>query len=149
MKKMNLVFGTVYGSAQHVAETLLPVIEQWGYQVSLKQTHELAGFIPPEDELLIVVCSTTGQGDLPDEIQPWFSELKGKAPYLPQLRYGLIGLGDSCYETFCGAIKQFDDLFQELGAKAFHTRLDIDASETMEPEAEALTWINQWHNQTQ
>lgn len=146
MKKVNLVFGTVYGSAQHVAETLEPAITALGYQVVLKQPIELAGFIPAENELLILICSTTGQGDLPDEIMPWFSELSTKAPYLPQLKYSLIGLGDSCYETYCGAIKKFDLLFQELGAKALVPTLEIDASETMEPEVEALAWIKQWHD---
>jgi flavodoxin len=149
MKKVNLVFGTVYGSAQHVAETLAPAIEKLGYEVAIKQPNELASFTPPEDELLIVICSTTGQGDLPDDIFPWFNLLKSNAPYLPKLNYSIIGLGDSCYETFCGAAKQFDALFQELGAKAVTDVFEIDASESMSPEDDALNWISVWHSQVE
>jgi sulfite reductase alpha subunit-like flavoprotein len=79
-------------------------------------------------------------------MSPWFNELKSSAPYLPLLQYSLIGLGDSSYDTFCGAIKQFDELLTELGAKPLTERLEIDACETMEPEIEAKTWIATWHN---
>ncbi|MGS0681180.1 flavodoxin [Shewanella sp. 125m-7] len=145
MKKVNLVFGTVYGGAQFVAETLQQALIHLGREAVLYQPEQLAGFIPPEDELLLVICSTTGQGDLPDDIQPWFYELQSKAPYLPKLKFGLIGLGDSSYETFCGAGEQFQRLFEELGAKRLGHFLKIDAVETMEPEVEALAWLPEWN----
>lgn len=146
MKKVNVVFGTVYGSAQFTAETVTKAIAKLGFTTKLWQPNELLGFVPPEDELLIVVSSTTGHGDIPEDIAPWFNELKSVAPYLPSLQYSLIGLGDSSYETFCGAIKKFDELLAELGANPLTERLEIDACETMEPEIEAKTWIASWHN---
>jgi len=146
MKKVNVVFGTIYGSAQFTAETVTTAIEKLGFTAKLWQPNELSGFVPPQDELLIVVSSTTGEGDIPDDISPWFNELKYSAPYLPSLHYSLIGLGDSSYDTFCGAIKQFDQLLAELGAKPLTERLEIDACETMEPEIEAQTWIASWHH---
>jgi flavodoxin len=146
MKKVNVVFGTVYGSAQFTAETVTKAIAKLGFTTKLWQPNELSAFIPPQDELLIVVSSTTGQGDIPEDMSPWFNELKSSAPYLPLLQYSLIGLGDSSYDTFCGAIKQFDELLTELGAKPLTERLEIDACETMEPEIEAKTWIATWHN---
>ncbi|WP_285164798.1 flavodoxin [Shewanella goraebulensis] len=145
MEKVNLVFGTVYGSAQFVAETLNDKIAELEYSVNLLQPTDLAGYVPSEDELLIIVTSTTGQGDLPDDIAQWFAELKSVAPYLPKLQYSIIGLGDSSYETFCGAAKQFNELFIELGAKSITKMLEIDACETMEPETEATQWIPAWH----
>ena len=67
------------------------------------------------------------------------------APYLPKLKYSIVGLGDSSYDTFCGAAKQFDALLSELGAQALTPRLEIDATETMEPELEATKWLTTWH----
>ncbi|MGX9461003.1 flavodoxin [Shewanella sp. A14] len=145
MKKVNIVFGTVYGSAQFTAETVTKTIAKLGFTAKLWQPNELSGFVPPQDEFLIIVSSTTGHGDIPDDIAPWFNELKSNAPYLPSLRYSLIGLGDSSYETFCGAIKQFDELLIELGAQPLTERLEIDACETMEPEIDAKSWIASWH----
>lgn len=145
MKKVNLVFGTVYGSAQFTAETLEKALIELGFEAKLWQSEDIGQFIPPEDELLIVVTSTTGQGDLPDNIQPWFYHLKESGAYLPSLKYGVVGLGDSSYETFCGAGKTVDTLLSELGAKPVLARLDIDACETMEPEIEAIKWLEHWN----
>ncbi|WP_144209782.1 flavodoxin [Shewanella donghaensis] len=144
MDKVTLVFGTVYGSAQFVAETLTDKIAELDFITKLVQPAELSGFVPAEDEYLIVVTSTTGQGDLPDDISSWFNELRSAAPYLPKLKYSIIGLGDSSYETFCGAAKQFDELLTELGAKNITERLEIDACETMEPETDATQWVTTW-----
>lgn len=146
MKKVNLVFGTVYGSAQFVTETLFSALLELGYQAQIIAPDALHSFVPPQEELLILVSSTTGQGDLPDDIFPWFLQMQNAAPYLPKLKYAVIGLGDSSYETFCGAAKQLDALMQELGATAVVERLEIDACETMEPEVEALTWLQRWHS---
>jgi len=116
-----------------------------GYDVTLWQPNDVASFIPPQDELLVVVTSTTGQGDLPEDIQPWYHNLKNLAPYLPELRYSVIALGDSSYETFCGAGRAVDALLSELGAKPLVELLEIDACETMEPEVEAIKWLERWN----
>ncbi|MCL1097307.1 flavodoxin [Shewanella gelidii] len=145
MNKVNLVFGTVYGNAQFVAETIEQALLTSGYETKLWQNYELTGFVPPQSELLIVVTSTTGQGDIPDDLQPWFYELKSIAPYLPELQYGVVALGDSSYETYCQAGKQVDELLSELGAKRIGERLELDACETMEPEVDALTWLKSWN----
>ncbi|QIR14956.1 flavodoxin [Shewanella aestuarii] len=144
MAKVNIVYGTVYGGAQFTAETLADKIAELEHQVTLYQPDDLLGFVPSEEDILIIVCSTTGQGDVPDDVQPWFSQIKSVAPYLPKLKYSIIGLGDSSYENFCGAANQFDELFTELGAKSLTPMLKIDAGETMEPEQEALNWLPCW-----
>ena len=147
MRKVNLVFGTVYGNAQFVAETLQEELIAAGVEVALMAPETLNGFVPPQEELLLVVTSTTGQGDLPDDISPWFETLRGEAPYLPTLQYGVVALGDSSYETFCNAGIRFDELFAELGATRIGELLKIDACETMEPEVEAKAWLKQWTQQ--
>ena len=147
MRKVNLIFGTVYGNAQFVAETLRDSIQQKGKQVKLFQSDELAAFVPPQNEVLLIVCSTTGQGDVPDDILPWFEMLKSQAPYLPYLKYGVIALGDSSYDTFCRAGIQFDELLTELGAHRVGRLLKIDACETMEPELAAKAWLQIWNEQ--
>ncbi|MFV7769594.1 flavodoxin [Shewanella marisflavi] len=147
MRKVNLVFGTVYGNAQFVAETLQEELNAAGVEVALMAPETLNGFVPPQEELLLVVTSTTGQGDLPDDISPWFETLRGEAPYLPKLQYGVVALGDSSYETFCNAGIRFDELLAELGATRIGDLLKIDACETMEPEVEAKAWLKQWTQQ--
>lgn len=145
MKKVNLVFGSVYGNAEFVAESLQTELESLGYQTKLWQSHELTNYIPCENELLILICATTGQGDLPDNIAPWFYQLKATSPNLANVKYDIIALGDSSYETFCGAGKQLNNLFTDIGASSLMPMLQIDATETMEPEVDALDWLKGWH----
>ncbi|QDF67774.1 flavodoxin [Shewanella sp. SNU WT4] len=139
--KVNLVFGTVYGSAQAVAEELAATIKQAGIVAEIVEHQQLSSWLPVADNPLLIVTSTTGQGDVPDDIAPWFQTLKRNAPYLPGVKYAVIALGDSSYDTFCGAGKQFDELLSELGARRLLTRLELDATQTMTPEQDAIKWL--------
>lgn len=91
---------------------------------------------------VLVVTSTTGQGDLPDSIVPLYEGIKDM--YQPHLRYGIIALGDSTYANFCGGGLKFDQLLQEQGAKRIGEMLKIDASEDPEPESVSNPWVEQW-----
>lgn len=145
MKKVNVLFGTVYGTAQNVAEVMVTKLESLGYQAQLWQEAELENYIPSQDEYLLLVSSTTGRGDLPDDIAPWFSKLKSQSPFLPKLNYAVVALGDSSYENFCGAGLQLNALLDDIGAHAVLPMLKIDAMETTEPEQCALDWLQEWH----
>ncbi|MBR9726782.1 flavodoxin [Shewanella intestini] len=149
MQKVNIVFGTVYGDAEKTAETVNQAITALGYASQILLPAELTAYTPSAEQWLIVVTSTTGNGDLPDNIEPWFQHLKELAPYSPELKYSVIGLGDSSYEMFCGAAEKVDALLQELGAQPLTQTLKIDACETMDPQQEAKQWISTWHGAAQ
>ncbi len=61
--------------------------------------------------------------------------MQDKLGHQPTLRYGVIALGDSSYENFCGAGKRFDALLQAHQAKRIGDVLLIDATEDPEPES--------------
>lgn len=72
-----------------------------------------------------------------------FRELKIPG-FQPNLRYGVIALGDSSYVNFCNGGKQFDALLQEQSAQRVGEMLLIDASENPEPETESNPWVEHW-----
>ncbi|VEB54757.1 putative flavoprotein YqcA (clustered with tRNA pseudouridine synthase C) [Salmonella enterica subsp. enterica] len=78
---------------------------------------ELSDWQQYQDKVALVVTSTTGQGDLPDSIAPLFHGIKDTLGFQPNLRYGVIALGDSSYPNFCNGGKQFDALLQEQSAQ--------------------------------
>lgn len=45
---------------------------------------------------------------------------------LDHLRYSVLALGDSDYDNFCQAGKDFDRMLEELGAKKIAGRMDCD-----------------------
>ncbi|MGB2264494.1 MAG: assimilatory sulfite reductase (NADPH) flavoprotein subunit, partial [Glaciecola sp.] len=49
-----------------------------------------------------------------------------KAPKLPNLKYAVLGLGDTSYEFFCQTAKDFDTRLATLGATAVLERVDCD-----------------------
>ncbi|WP_116472370.1 flavodoxin [Zobellella maritima] len=142
MASVEIIIGTVYGSAVLVAESLADALERAGHQVRLHEDAVLAEL--DKSRFWLVVTSTTGQGDVPPNLLPLFEEMRNSCPPVPELNYALVALGDSSYDNFCGAGRQFDELLQELQAKAVVDRLEVDACETLEPEEPALEWLKGW-----
>jgi MioC protein len=144
MADITLITGSTLGSAEYVAELLAEKLEEAGFSTELLHGPEL-------EELSIegtwlVVCSTHGAGDLPDNLQPLFDELAEKKPDLSQLRYGAVGIGNREYDLFCGAIEKIDVLLTSCGAQRIGDRLDIDVLEHEIPEDPAEVWVESWKN---
>ncbi|GKX63565.1 flavodoxin [Pragia fontium] len=144
MAKIGIFVGTVYGNAQLVAEQAQTLLQEQGHDVAVFDEGTLEDWTVYQQDTVLVVTSTTGQGDFPDSIESLFYDIKDSVGHQPKLRYGVIALGDSSYDSFCGAGKQFDALLQEQGATRLGDVLMIDATEVPEPEVFAADWVRQW-----
>ncbi|MEC5317900.1 flavodoxin [Brenneria populi subsp. brevivirga] len=144
MAQIGIFVGTVYGNALLVAEEAENILRERGHEVKVYEDASLESFLSYREHDVLVVTSTTGQGDLPDAIAPLYAALREQGGYQPELRYGLIALGDSSYENFCGGGRRFDALLQEIGAKRIGEILEIDATEHPEPEVISCPWVEQW-----
>ena len=85
-----------------------------------------------------------GAGDVPDNLQPFAKDLAEQHPDLNALKYGVIALGDSSYDTFCQGGKTLDRLLAECGASRIGDRLEIDVTQHEIPEDAAEAWIQGW-----
>jgi len=148
--KITLLVGTMTGTAQLVAQELELV---WGdnpaddgaLQVETLLMDKLDASVFDREGIFLVVTSTYGQGDVPDNAKAFYEDLKAKRPDLSRVRYGLFGLGDRTYaETFNFGGKRFDDLLQELGAQRIGARVQHDASSGVLPEEMAVEWGEGW-----
>ena len=142
MADITLISGSTLGSAEYVAEHLAEKLEAAGFT-----TETLHG--PELDELTLsgrwlVVSSTHGAGDLPDNLQPLLEQIEEQLPDLSLVQFGAVGLGSSEYDTFCGAIQRIDDLLIARGAKRIGDRLEIDVTEHEIPEDPAEEWVKIW-----
>lgn len=144
MKKVAIMVGTVYGGAQFVAEEAEKILQSKGYSTQLNVEPKLNDVLAFAPDIWLVITSTTGQGDIPDNLLPFFIDVKDRFPLLTGKKYAVICLGDSGYgDTFCGAGKQFSELLAELQGTALAPALEIDAGETLQAEDLALPWIEQ------
>ena len=80
MKKINIVYGTVNGEAEFVARELTTFLDGESLENELIEHTDLPDWRPDLDELLLIVCSSTGYGDMPDEIFPWHVALEQENP---------------------------------------------------------------------
>lgn len=144
MAQIGIFVGTVYGNALMVAEEAEPLLADLGHQVKIFEDPTLDDWQRYADQVVLVITSTTGQGNLPDSIAPLFQAIKDKLGHQPALRYGVIALGDSSYEDFCGGGKSFDALLQEHNATRLGEVLLVDATEYPEPEELTSPWVEAW-----
>ena len=144
MAEVGIFVGTMYGNSLLVAEEAEAILAGLGHKATVYEDAELADWLKYKDHYVLVVTSTTGQGDLPDSIVPLFQTIKDQLGFQPETRYGIIALGDSSYTHFCGGGKQFDALLQEQGAQRIGDMLLIDAGEHPEPESESNPWVEHW-----
>jgi flavodoxin len=145
MAKLLIIAGTVYGGAAYVAEQVQELLEGKGHQVEVTESPTVSDITSNDNDTILVISSTTGQGDVPDNLAGFYNDLNAQLPLIPSKRYGVIALGDSSYgDTFCNGGKQFETLLGELQATQLGKRFDIDACEVLQPEDEALPWIEEW-----
>jgi MioC protein len=143
--KLTLLVGTMTGTAQLVAQELELVWDDGDVQVETLLMDKLDGTVFGREGVFLVVTSTYGQGDVPDNAKALYEDLKAKRPDLSRVRYGVFGLGDRTYaETFNFGGKRFDDILAELGAQRIGERVQHDASTGVLPEEMAVEWGEGW-----
>ncbi|WP_213995376.1 FMN-binding protein MioC [Arsukibacterium sp.] len=139
---IEILVGSQMGAAEYVAEQVAETLVQAGYEASLHFQPDLDQLNPTH--IWLVITSTYGAGDLPDNIQPFADQLAQDRGDLTTLSYAMITLGDSSYDTFCQAGRTLSKLLQQKGAKPLLANLEIDALTADLPEDQALVWLPQF-----
>lgn len=75
---------------------------------------------------LLVVASTTGEGDAPDGAARFVRQAMAETPDLSHLSYGLLALGDRSYDAFCGFGRAVGDWLDRCGAQTLFDRVEVD-----------------------
>jgi len=133
------------GTAQLVAQELELTWDDGEVQIETLMMDKLDSSVFAREGVFLIVTSTYGQGDVPDNAKSLYEDLKAKRPDLSRVRFGVFGLGDRTYaETFNFGGKRFDDLLTELGARRIGERVKHDASSGVLPEEMAAEWGAEW-----
>ena len=144
MKHITLLVGSTLGAAEDLAVDLAEILQQNSYHTVIHTSPQVDHILIKANHTLLLICSTHGAGDLPENIQPFYQELLDQAPNLTGLNYLAVGLGDSAYDDFCQAIQTLDRQLQHLGATRLEDQLKIDVSLADPPEMIAKQWLDLW-----
>ena len=137
-ERLTIVYGSQTGNAKRLAEKLARDAESNGLAVRLLRADAYPQRELKAERLLTFVISTQGDGDPPDDARGLVEFLAGKrAPSLPELKYAVLGLGDSSYPQFCAIGRRLDVRLAELGA----TRLLPAGEADLDVETIATPWL--------
>jgi len=137
-KTLTILYASQTGNAKGVAKQLEQSAAAAGISVNLKNISDYKAKGLKNETHLLIVASTNGEGEPPDDAIEFHEFLLGKkAPKLTNLSYSVLALGDSSYEFFCQTGKDFDERLKALGAKQVSPRIDCD----LDYDSESDAWI--------
>ena len=114
-----ILYGSQTGTAQEVAERICREAKRLHFNVvicSMDGYKPIGNLI--KQKLVVFVCSTTGQGDEPDNMKLFWKFLLRKSlpsNSLESMKFGVLGLGDSSYQKYNFVGKRLYKRLRQLG----------------------------------
>lgn len=124
---ITIISSSQTGNSKLLAEKLYKNLINLKFKVNLINANEYKYKNIYKEKLLIIITSTQGEGEPPEESIYLYNFLMSqKAPKLKNFLFSIFGLGDSSYEFFNKVAKDFDKRLYELGGKRILKRIDAD-----------------------
>ena len=134
-----ILYGSQTGTAESVARDAVKIAKAHGLNPVIKSMDEVDADALTKMETLLIVTSTYGEGEMPDNAQVLWSAVKADSmTKLENLQFAVLALGDTSYDLFCQAGIDWDNRLAELGATRLQTRVDCD----VEYEEPAEEWMH-------
>ena len=136
--RLTIVYGSQTGNSKRIAERLGRAAEAAGLAARVYASGNYPLKDLARERLLVVVVSTQGDGDPPDDARGFMEYIVSRrAPRLEQLSFSVLALGDSSYPKYCETGRQVDERLAALGAKRLVDRVDCD----VDYETLAAPWL--------
>lgn len=138
--RVPILYASQSGNSDQLDEVFAEKISATGFDAPVLSADDFAPLGLTREQTLLIVSSTWGEGDPPDNAVDFWNNLSGgDHPRLEQMRFAVLGLGDSDYLDFCALGKRFDTRLEQLGATRMAPRGDCDTD--FEETAAALSLL--------
>lgn len=139
---IGIITGSTLGGAEYVADHLADVLTSPDFEVQIENNACFADVA--KHKLWLIVTSTHGAGELPDNLKPFIDELATQD--LSDVRFAVVGLGNSDYDTFCHAVDIVENVLQAQSAVKICDSLRIDVLNVEDPDSFAEEWLPNFLN---
>lgn len=140
-----IIYGSETGTAQDFAYTLAHRCRYLSLNPLVCSMDSLDPKLLLEVSTLLLLCSTTGQGEIPRHSRKFFKFLMRKnlpSNLLEHLRFSTCGFGDSSYVMYNLAARKFHARIKQLGALELCERVECDEQSSEGQEAFYGVWEN-------
>ena len=126
---LRVVFASQTGFAEQLARQTGQSLCDAGLAMRLDELGTLGVAELQATRRALFVVSTTGDGDPPDAAATFFERCMAQPADLSALHYGLLALGDSDYDDFCGFGHKLQRWLQASGAQALFDPVEVDSED--------------------
>jgi sulfite reductase alpha subunit-like flavoprotein len=142
---IKILYGSVHGNAQSIAELIQQDGIAKGFDAMVQSLNDFKKVLEvdtgQEEINLIIVCSTTGDGEPPANAVEFFKYIKHRKPdpaNFFHINYVVFGVGDSNYRSFCTAGKYVDNMLQKIGCARKTAMICADAANNFDEVVEGF-----------
>lgn len=121
-----VAFASQTGLAEELAWVTARSLSDAGTGARVVPLGEVDAAVLKTTNRLLVIASTTGEGDAPDSVSRFLRQTMAAPADLSGLSYGLLALGDHTYNDFCGFGRALDGWLQRSGAEPLFDRVEVD-----------------------
>lgn len=125
-----VAYGSQTGNSEFIAKDISDKILELGLLCRCQTLNSIKkADIKSEALFLVIVCSTTGNGDSPENAEQWWRSIKLRSAskdMFHDIPFAILGLGDSNYDKFCHMGKLIDKRLGELGGLR---RIDLNCAD--------------------
>ena len=122
-----ILFGTVTGNAESLAQRMAGIIAREGFHVRVKDMAHYTADALSQENCVFIITSTYGNGEPPDDAAPfWERVVRRDGLNLSGVKFSVLALGNSTYDHFCKCGRDLDAALERHGATRFYPRVDCD-----------------------
>lgn len=138
-RPVQVLFGSQTGTAEGLAKKAAKALTAQGFTPTVRDLDDASPDELADAEHVLVVTSTYGDGEMPDNAQSFWDDLSSSdAPRLEATAFAVLALGDSSYPDFCQAGIDLDARLDALGARRLVDRVDCD----VDPDEGFAAWLD-------